>query len=389
MTPSSISHLYRDLKCQHHFVQRELDGKPQIPALTPYGFQCWMTHLIQAHPDEEFVRLAKATLDMPISNADNRRERFPKQLSRRLLPRQPNRSVRDLFEDSVLADPIIELPRRGSNPNQSGMSQSQHSQSGTGRPIASAPPEAQMPPLPQPSQPPPPQASHLAPSTTPAERDRKPYSASSSEVVAEDCNQGKPIERERQPYSAAPGGGKLYDSDDPSKANSKPQRANSVAGSGRPAPPPADEDLARSRQRRARTGSQSGPPPPGFMRPRRMRSPSVGNQSNPYVRSDGDMPPRAFNNANRASYIHDDSDNELERTYSRDTRDERVRRRMANEVPMGPSYPTQPKPMFDPNQYQRQQPPDMNQYPRQPPSDPGNGYGAANGYQYPPPPRYG
>ena len=78
--------MYRDLSCQHHLVQERYDERPDIPGLTPVGFERWVTLLIQAHPEEEFERLQKAVLEMPISNPDDKKERFPKEISRRLFP---------------------------------------------------------------------------------------------------------------------------------------------------------------------------------------------------------------------------------------------------------------------------------------------------------------
>ena len=370
MTNSSISHLYRDLNCQHHFVQRQFDEKPNIPALTPTGFQCWMTHVIQAHPEEEFVRLAKVAMDMPVSNADDRKERFPKQLSRRLLPRQPSRSTRDLLQDCVLADPAIELPRYNKGPGSfSSQGAQPPPQPGTERLSASsAPPsEGLMAAPPQPSY-----------QGVAVERERKPFSANTSEAAVEDVPPsmpatGGPIERDRKPYSVQPGGRKVYDSDDgTSKASNKPRRSNTTSSK---VPPPNDADLIdRSRAGRPRAGSQSGPHP-GYMPPHRMRSPSLGSCSNPYTRSEGgEMPPSSF--AGRTSNLYDDNDNELDRTFSRDSRDERVRRRRT--VDMHASYPTQPKQIFDPAQYQRQQ------------GDVSNGYGSLpNSSAYPLPSRYG
>ena len=376
MTNSNISHLYRDLDCQHHFVQRQYDEKPSIPALTPLGFQCWMTHIIQAHPDEEFMRLAKVAMDMPISNAEDRKERFPKQLSRRLFPKQPNRQIRDMFEDAVLADPAIELPRHGRT--------SFAAPSGPA-PNSNAPPppptqgDPQMPP------PPPPPQSHQ-PSYLSAgsfERERKPYSAPASDSAVEDSapsmSQSHPphpaIERDRKPYFVQPGAGKSsYESDDNAVRNSsKVRRSNTLSSR----PPPTESEVKdRSRARRPRSGSQSGPTPPSYLQPRRIRSPSMNNQSNPYTRSEEVMPPSSYGNGGRASNIHDDSDNEMDRSYVRGEREERARRRRT----MDPhsNYPTQPKPIFDPPQYQRQSVAPDNGY--VPP--PSNGHN----YTYPPPP---
>ena len=111
---SSISRMYRDLECQHHLVQEKYDERPDIPGLTPVGFERWVTLLIQAHPDEEFGRLQKAVLDMPICNPDDRKERFPKELSRRLFPGHEDRKIRERLEDSISEHAAIELPRRPS-----------------------------------------------------------------------------------------------------------------------------------------------------------------------------------------------------------------------------------------------------------------------------------
>ena len=65
---SSLSQMYRDLKCSHHLMQEKYDGIPDIPGLAPVGFERWATLLTQAHPEEEFERLQKAVLKMPIGN---------------------------------------------------------------------------------------------------------------------------------------------------------------------------------------------------------------------------------------------------------------------------------------------------------------------------------
>lgn len=83
---SSISRIYRDIEAEHHLVQdpQNLKERPDIPGLTPRGFEKWYTIMIQANPDREFARLQKTVLDMPINNPDDRKERFPKELPRRL-----------------------------------------------------------------------------------------------------------------------------------------------------------------------------------------------------------------------------------------------------------------------------------------------------------------
>jgi len=110
---SSISRIYRDFECQHHLVQERYDERPDIPGLTPVGFARWATLLIQAHPEEEYERLQKAVLEMPISNPDDKKERFPKEISRRLFPRHGDIRIRDHIEDSISGYAAVE-PRRSS-----------------------------------------------------------------------------------------------------------------------------------------------------------------------------------------------------------------------------------------------------------------------------------
>jgi len=105
--------MYRDLECQHHLVQERYDERPDIPGLTPVGFARWVTLLIQAHPEEEYERLQKAVLEMPISNPDDKKERFPKEISRRLFPRHGDIRIRDHIEDSISEYAAVE-PRRSS-----------------------------------------------------------------------------------------------------------------------------------------------------------------------------------------------------------------------------------------------------------------------------------
>ena len=83
---SELSQVYSELECQHHLVQKRPEDAPSVPGLTPHGFERWMMLLILARPDDEVERLQKAVQGLPISNADDARERFPREISRRLFP---------------------------------------------------------------------------------------------------------------------------------------------------------------------------------------------------------------------------------------------------------------------------------------------------------------
>jgi hypothetical protein len=90
-----ISWIYMYLGCEYHLVpDGDLKKAPTIPALTPVGFNRWITLFVLAYPSEESERLQKAVETMPIDAdgvlVERKPERLPKQLSRHLLP--PNRS---------------------------------------------------------------------------------------------------------------------------------------------------------------------------------------------------------------------------------------------------------------------------------------------------------
>ena len=117
MTNGCVSRLYREMKAEHYLTQTQNTESPCIPSLTPHGFETWMTAQIQAHPSTEFERLANAVLTMPISNADNRRERFPKELSRRLFPRCDLVQAQQRIGAAMShADHTISLPQTTSFP---------------------------------------------------------------------------------------------------------------------------------------------------------------------------------------------------------------------------------------------------------------------------------
>lgn len=297
MTNSSISHLYRDLKCQHHFVQgNQFDEKPTIPALTPAGFESWMTHAILADPGLEFERITKAVLDMPISNADDCKERFPKQLSRRLFPMQANEQIREHFEDSILADPVIELlPRRRA------------AQTSTNNKSA-----------PTPSSAPPHMTPSAVPLPTPASAGVQPtndhksdtyqaaYTASDSEVVVDGPPLPVAIERERKPYRAQAGSGKIYDNEADGIVK-RGNRSNTIGTGVRPNLDESYDDIRRLH----RSGSHNNKPASRISPSRKGPfSPSSRSEVEPVTRGQGPS----------VSWKQDESDEELQRKYSRDSR---------------------------------------------------------------------
>lgn len=190
---SSVSRIYRDIEAEHHLVQDplNLNARPDKPGLTPRGFERWFTLMIQSNPDREFARLQKTVLDMPISNPDDKKERFPKELPRRLFPSSADLNTLEKLEASIVTHSGLDLPRslpheRSKSPARRAPVEKSPSRAGTER----APPAVQ-------------------------ERESKAYSSTPSSAVVEDEEDetipSRPIERERKPYSAQPGGGKFYD----------------------------------------------------------------------------------------------------------------------------------------------------------------------------------
>lgn len=237
------------MRCQHHLVQEHSTDTPHIPALTPHGFQEWMTAMIQAYPDTEYERLAKAVLDMPVSNAEDRRERFPKELPRRLLPSTENLQAQQRCAAALSAEGVGPLRKA-------------------------------------PSFPPPPPKNQPAAAAPNLERERSPYSARPEtrpfEPDEDFMSSSVPIERERKPYSATPGAGKTYDNDTSkgsfSDGSDHPQRrrAQSTTAQG-PFVPPLPED-----RHHPRSGSQANPPRP--------RSPGMSNYGTSSDSSIRDIP---------------------------------------------------------------------------------------------------
>lgn len=258
--------MYRDLECQHHLIQERYNVKPDIPSLTPVGFERWVTVLLQAHPELEYKRLQKAVLDMPISNPDDKKERFPKEISRRLFPVSEDRKARERFERAVADHAEVEIPKqttRAYSPIHTNHEPPLNHQAYTGA-----------------------ESTYIPPSL---ERERKPYATIPSDTAIDDTlppppqSTQKPLERERQPYTAQPGGGKTYEEDMRARGETlRPVRSNSSSSNARPIPitlsqraqgiPPQEAH----RHQRGMSNAAS----------RRYRSPSFGND---FRHSDGNL----------------------------------------------------------------------------------------------------
>ncbi|KAL1792784.1 hypothetical protein ACET3X_009291 [Alternaria dauci] len=300
---SALSKIYRDMRCQHHLIQEHPAEAPYIPALTPAGFQEWMTTMIQAYPDAEYERLVKAIRDMPISNADDRKERFPKELPRRMFPTVENLHAQQRCAAALSSEGVGPLRRAPTFP------------------------------------PPPPKTA--PPSGPNLERERSPYSGKPEvrpfDFEDEPMSTSVPIERERKPYSAAPGGGKSYTDDMSSStysdgaANERRRRAQSNAGQGPFPPPPTDAHY----HQQPRHGSNARPRSPSFS--------SYGTQSDPTVR---DIPNNYY-----ASNMHNVADDS--HRYGRDSDTKRHTRQRSGTGGMNGSFDFQSRSAYDDDDYLR------------------------------------
>ncbi|RDL39010.1 uncharacterized protein BP5553_03350 [Venustampulla echinocandica] len=252
-----ISLLYRDLGCQHFFVQEDAKKEPVIPALTPLGFAHWMTMSILAYPEEESERLGKVVLDLPIDAdgqmVDGKPERLPKQLSRHLLP------AKEDWDSKVLVDSAMAsfLENLGTTRRRKGSIESPPTSRGASTSQRTRPVEVHQTT----------KTSPTVPNSPHHERERKPYSGEQSN--SSDNGEPVKIERERQPYTAQPGSGKVY--------------ADSTSGLGRAASTSSrrknPESQGTRHNRTQSTSSNHCPPPPPRTHNRRTSSPPLRNFS--------------------------------------------------------------------------------------------------------------
>lgn len=303
---SSISRMFRELEVQHHLTQETPVDRPDIPALTPHGFEAWFILLIKAHPDQEFERLAKTALDMPISNPDNKSERFPKELSRRLFPGRGYTEVETKLCKAMSVHCNVNLMSRQNSTVQPEPPKNEDRTSNAGVDSRSN------------GVPPAPRDSQSSTDKTFAARPHSMSSASASGAAAvsdsEDTLTPQPIERERKPYAVQPGGGKDYNNvpppasatelrppepgtstirrsssnrearprlDDYNKPRPAPISVHQMSGA--PATNSAPIEIPESRHRHRNSAYYRDNPPPSGA-PRRARSPSANKDSRPSVR---------------------------------------------------------------------------------------------------------
>ncbi|KAI9675090.1 MAG: hypothetical protein M1817_001498 [Caeruleum heppii] len=303
LSMSRLSRIYQELECQHHLVQDRPENIPTIPGLTAAGFERWMTLVMLAGPDDEVERLQKAVLEMPISNADDQKERFPKEISRRLFPKEIDHKARMKVEKAFAQEGRTSNARRTGAGGYGGRPVSIHNPINPVSSLAAQLERERQPYSGTPCDnsddglPPPPRDNKI-------ERERAPYSGTPSEASVEDNTPlppGASIERERKPYSAQPGEGRriLEEQLKPSPAmagssgmppRERASKPRTQSASGRPVDFPIPDMHRMGRSASIINPPQHAGPPVTNHRDRgRRRSPSVSHASGPFRRSDNDM----------------------------------------------------------------------------------------------------
>lgn len=143
-----------------------------------------MTVQILANPGEEFERILQTVEQMPISNADNQQERFPKKISRKLFPRSGDSKYHRQFERAIRDDDGV--TSSGSLPTESSTSMRRESMVGS---------------------------AHSAHSGSQRKREEPLSDEAMESSPLDHAALKRPIERERKPYAAIPGAGRIAEED--------------------------------------------------------------------------------------------------------------------------------------------------------------------------------
>lgn len=224
--------------------------------------------MIQMHPEKEAQRLQKAVLNMPINNPDNKRERFPKEIPRRLFPESPNLALREEIDQYIREYCAVDLP----SITDEEIAAERRYKSYRSPTVADEEDEE-----PQPQTQPPEQPLQRA-------EEQEQQQPPPTEETEPKYN----LERERQPYTASPGATKEHDDgfDLPRPAPNRPigRRPRDDSMSSRPGYKPSLDPYY------PRTGSQGPRPIPPHTRTGRSRSSSRGLHGSYDGRhSDGDL----------------------------------------------------------------------------------------------------
>lgn len=240
--------------------------------------------MIQMHPEKEFQRLQKVVLNMPINNPDNTRERFPKEIPRRLFPETPNLVLREEIDQYIREYCAVDLPFI----TEEELAVDRRHKSYRSPTVADESEEEER-------------------AEQRAEEHSEEEEEEEQKKEVEEEEEGKkpmpnPIERERKPYTSSSGGFKEHDGFDlPKPGHSRPISSR----------PRDDSTSSQPRYQRShdpyyppRTGSQGPRPIP--IQTGRSRSSSRGIHGSSYDgrHSDGDLLSHSHNNNNNNHNHH-------------------------------------------------------------------------------------
>lgn len=344
---SSVSRLFREpeINIEHHLVQKKVGGRPDVPGLTIDGFAAWMTLLIRAHPEQEFERLLQTVRKMPINNPTTR-ERFPKDLPRRLFPTTGDDTIAIALAKHMTKHCAVQLhPRQPSNAD------SEAGQSQSSLPTVPRKPNPPAPSVEDASEEsdrsdaPVPIRTTTSTTDSSGARSQETVSHSSvgtapvennNEIDGSDIPTPRPLERERNPYVGRSGGGKTYEN----ATSSGDERHDNVNSSTKNSSSTQD-DLRRIKSASAARVRQ--PPPPISIHQR-------GNAIQP----DGPESARESRRA-RSSTVNDNQSAPVQRTRSNSRYDAEVqphRRRRSNSTYASEAPPVRYHPKRSPSMTQ-------------------------------------
>ena len=199
---------------------------------------------------------------MPISNPDDRKERFPKEIPRRLFPDVPDLALREELDQCITRHCGLQLPSiTDEEVREAAVRRHKMSTSSTTSTRDSVP--------------------------TFSERERKSRYQPAVEDDDDEENEIIPpqqIERERKPYTAHPGGGKVYDDNSPAPPMNRHTNISSTGSIPRSSPVPVN--LGPDSYAHHRSGS-SGMPRPATGRS--LSPPRGAHPTSDYRHSESDL----------------------------------------------------------------------------------------------------
>lgn len=183
--------------------------------------------MIQAHPEWEFERLQNIVQNVTITNPDDKTERFPKELRRKLFPKLPDYDIKETVERWITTHCHVELTQGMLGAPAARHSRAKSTADNTSTGIPSRPASTDVRPK---------QVPHSATVEDANDEDDDHVIVASPDKADTEAPPVQPIERERKPYSM-PGWTKGYREDTSphptASSSSRYPDSNSGTGSGK------------------------------------------------------------------------------------------------------------------------------------------------------------